>query len=284
MNRSKPTDAVMGDASFERLRKLIYDKSGIYYNESKKYLLEGRVAKRLSSLNINDFDEYIDLISAVTGKNELVELFKVITINETYFFRAPQQFEAFENIIVPEIIKNKSTGFRPVFRIWSAASSTGEEAYTLAILINEKFKPMYPNVQFQVLASDISENVLQQARKGIYKEYSIRNIPQPYLKKYFRQNGSSYIISDEIKKMVKFMNINLYDSSMMNTVAGCDVIFCCNVLIYFDIPSKQVVVSNLYNSLNKGGYLLIGYSESLHGVSKAFRLVHLPKAMVYKKD
>lgn len=274
----------MSDQSFARLKDFIYKTCGIYYNESKKYLLEGRIAKRLVAQNISSFDEYIDYLQSLKGREELNSLFEVITINETYFFRAEQQFEVFENIIVPEVLSERSSFAKPTFRIWSAASSSGEEAYTLAIIVLEKLKNKYPNVQFQILASDISNAVLDNARKGIYKEYAIRNIPAPYLKKYFTQNGQHFILNDEVKRMVKFMNINLYDSHQMASVMNCDVVFCCNVLIYFDIPSKQNVVQNLYNSLNKGGYLFIGYSESLHGVTKAFKLVHLPKAMAYKKE
>lgn len=274
----------MTEKEFRELRDTIYKLCGIYYTESKQYLLEGRVLKRLAANKLSSFDEYQRFIQSPNNRTEVEQLFEAITINETYFFRAQQQFEAFENIIVPEIIKYKASSPNPTFRIWSAASSTGEEAYTLAIIILEKLKPLYPNVQFQILASDINNAVLETARKGIFKEYAIRNVPPHLLKKYFTQQGSSYLLNDQVKKMVKFMNINLYDPVAMRTVIGCDVIFCANVLIYFDLASKQQVVSHLYNSLNKGGYLFIGYSESLHGVSKAFKLVHLPKAMAYQKE
>lgn len=274
----------LSDDTFKRLKDVIYNKSGIYYNETKKYLLEGRVSRRLTDRGLNSFEEYIDLLNGPDGRMEMKELFKVITINETYFFRAQPQFDAFENVIVPEIMESRSRAAKPVFRIWSAASSSGEEAYTTAILVLEKLKPKYPGIQFQILASDLSNSVLEMARKGVYKEYAVRNIPEPYLKKYFDVSGNSYILNDKVKRMVKFMNLNLYDSTAVSTISGCDVIFCCNVLIYFDLPSKQKVIQNLYNSLNQGGYLFIGYSESLHGVTKAFKLVHLPKAMAYKKE
>ena len=274
----------MSDSTFVELRELVYKLCGIYYTESKKYLLEGRIAKRLVANKLNTFEDYLKLITSSLGRNELDHLFEAITINETYFYRAPQQFEAFENIIVPEILKNRAGLVNPIFRIWSAASSTGEEAYTLAIQILERLKPIYPNVQFQILGSDINNAVLEQARKGVYKEYAVRNVPPHILKKYFTQSGNTFILGEQVKKMVKFMNINLYDPIAMRSVSGVDVIFCANVLIYFDLPSKQQVVSYLYNSLNKGGYLFIGYSESLHGVSKAFKLMHLPKAMAYQKE
>lgn len=274
----------MSDETFRELRDVIYKQSGIYYTESKKYLLEGRISKRLAVCKLNTFEEYVNYLKSINSRQEMNSLFEVITINETYFFRAEQQFEAFEKIIVPEILKTRITNTQPMFRIWSAASSTGEEPYTLALIINEKIKPMFPKVNFQIIASDINNAVLDSARKGVYKEYSIRNMPQAYLKKYFSQNGAHYTLNEDIKKMVKFMNINLYDTNAMRSIVGCDVIFCCNVLIYFDIPSKQQVISYLYDALNIGGYLIIGYSESLHGISKAFKLIHLPKAMAYKKE
>jgi len=274
----------LSDNTFNELRNYIYNQCGIYYTDNKKYLLEGRIAKRIAANRQTSFEEYISFIKSPTGRNELNDLFEVITINETYFFRASQQFEALETLIIPEVLSSRQNLFNPVFRMWSAASSTGEEAYTLAILVLEKLKPLYTRVQFQILASDINNQVLETARAGVFKEYSIRNVPPHLLKKYFKQQGTNYHLIDEVKQMVKFMNINLYDQQQMRTVSGCDMIFCCNVLIYFDIPSKQQVVSHIYNSLNKGGYLFIGYSESLHGISKAFKLVHFPKAMAYKKE
>ncbi len=274
----------LSDITFNELRNFIYNQCGIYYTDNKKYLLEGRIAKRIIANKLSSYEEYFLYVKSASGRNELNELFEVITINETYFFRAQQQFDAFESTIVPEILSSRQNLFNPVFRVWSAASSTGEEAYTLAIIMLEKLKPIYPRVQFQILASDINNQVLETARMGIFKEYSIRNVPPALLKKYFTQQGSSYILCDEVKQMVKFMNINLYDQQQMRAVTNCDVVFCCNVLIYFDVPSKQQVVSHLHNSLNKGGYLFIGYSESLHGISKAFKLVHFPKAMAYQKE
>ncbi len=284
MNSNLDTHTILSDATFRDLRDVVYSLCGIYYTESKKYLLEGRIAKRITARGLNSFEDYLSLLKSPQSRHEINQLFEAITINETYFFRAEQQFEAFEKIIIPEIIKSKSQSGNPIIRIWSAASSTGEEAYTLAMILLEKVKPLFPNVQFQILGSDINNAVLETARKGIYKEYSVRNVPPNYLNKYFTKQGNTYLLSEEVKKIVKFMNLNLYDSVQMRSIINCDVIFCCNVLIYFDIPSKQQVVSYLYDSLNKGSYLFIGYSESLHGISKAFKLVHLPRAMAYKKE
>jgi len=269
---------------FENFRSVIYKLCGIYFTDSKKYLLEGRIVRRLISKKMRTFDEYLRYIVSPEGKTELNELFEAITINETYFFRAPQQFDALEKTIIPELIAQKQGQSLPVFKIWVAASSTGEEAYTIAIIILEKLKSKYPNIQFQVYASDINNAVIEQAKQGVYKEYAVRNIPKDLLAKYFKYDGMNYILSDQVKRMVRFSNINLYDAAQMRAMRGMDIVFCCNVLIYFDIPSKQQVVSYIYDALNRGGYLFIGYSESLHGVTKAFKLMHLSRAMVYKKE
>lgn len=274
----------MTNEEFELMRNLIYNLSGIYFTDSKKYLLESRISKRIETNNMGSYSEYLTHLKSFAGRKELDSLFEAITINETYFFRVPQQFEAFENIIIPEIAKTKINNPNPTIRIWSAASSSGEEAYTLAIIVLEKFKNIYKNINFQIIGSDINNAVIENARKGIYKEYAVRNVPEYLLNKYFIKDNNLYILKDEVRKMVKFTNINLYDSLAISSVPSCDVIFCANVLIYFDIPSKQKVVSDLYKILTKGGYLFIGYSESLHGISKAFKLVHLPKAMAYQKD
>jgi chemotaxis protein methyltransferase CheR len=275
--------------TFTRLRDYIYERSGIYYNESKKYILEGRIYKRIIANKVKNYEEYYELLLSGNGKGELKNLLDVITINETYFFRAPQQLDAFEKIIVPEIINRKSEKIstekvKKTLRIWSAASSTGEEPYTLAMIIHNKIQPLYPDVHFQILASDINNSALDFARKGIYKEYSIKTVPEEYLKRYFKNSDSGLILTDEIKQKVKFANINLYDSTSISAVNNCDIIFCCNVLLYFNINSRQEVVANLYKALSNGGYLIIGYSESLHGISKAFKLIHLPKAIAYKKE
>lgn len=274
----------LAEEEFRELRDLIYSKCGIYYTESKKYLLEERIFKKFSINRFKSYDEYISLLRSDDSREELNSLFEAITINETSFFRAEQQFEVFERIITPEIINVKRNIGSNKFRIWSAASSTGEEAYSLAMLINEKIKPNHPDIDFEIIGSDINNAVIETAKKGIYKEYSVKHVPELYLKKYFKVEGNSYILNNDIKQLVQFININLYDQNQMKIYTNFDVIFCCNVLIYFDKPSKEQVVSYLYDSLNKNGYLFVGYSESLHGISKDFKLIHLQRALSYKND
>jgi chemotaxis protein methyltransferase CheR len=272
------------DATFNELRTVIYNLCGIYYTDSKKYLLESRIAKRLEINKLESFEQYIDFIQRASNRIELESLFEVITINETYFFRAPHQFEALEDILIPEIIEQKKKIGNNTFKLWSAASSTGEEAYSLSLMLEERWRRKYPGINFQIYASDINNAVIENAKKGIFKQYAVRNIPPDMLNRYFKEQSGLYALDDRVKRNVKFMNINLYDNYQMRMMTGFDIIFCANVLIYFDLDAKQTVVSQLYNALNNNSYLFIGYSESLHGVSKAFKLIHLPKAMVYKKE
>ncbi|MBN1301161.1 MAG: protein-glutamate O-methyltransferase CheR [Melioribacteraceae bacterium] len=274
----------MSLGTFERWREFIYNSCGIYFQDNKKYLLESRLLKRLNHLKLNTYEEYLDYINQNSKKSfELKELFETITINETFFFRNQPQMDALGQKIIPDIIKSKASGLNKKVRIWSAASSSGEEAYSIAILINELIKPKFPDFAFEIIGTDISNDVLQKARSGIYKEYAVRNIPIFYLKKYFERQDNEFILDPKIKSMVRFNELNLYDDFKMRTMINFDVIFCANVLIYFDTKSKVKVVNHLYNSLNKNGYLFIGYSETLHGVSQAFKLESFPKTIGYKK-
>jgi len=279
-----PTE--MNYDTFKEFRDFIYQHSGIYFTDTKKELLESRIAKRLITHKLYSFEEYFTFLHSPEGRIEIPALYESITINETYFFRTEQQFEVLEHVIIPELIKfhQEHGETNPTIKIWSAATSSGEEAYTIAIIIAEKIQPLYPNVKFQIIGTDINNAVLETARRGVYKEYAVRNVSPEILKKYFYQEGNSYHLSPEIRSSVSFHNFNLFDQSAMNSMRGMDVIFCCNVLIYFDVESKIKVIENLCESMNKGGYLFVGYSESLHGLSKNFKLIHLHKAMAYRKE
>ncbi len=285
-NKFKPglngDDSDLSDATFIKFRDFIYNKFGIYFNSTKKYLLASRLRKHIRNKKIASYEEYYNYLNTHRNNGELKQLANAITINETFFFRTKEQFEGLENIIIPELLKNRSR-YNKILRIWSAASSTGDEAYTTALIINEKFKNKYPDINFQILASDIDDSAIEKAKKGVYTDYAIRNIPPEYMN-YFEKLKDKYILSEEIRNMVEFKNINLYDEFSMKQQRNIDFIFCSNVLIYFDLPSKQKVVNMLYNSLKNGGYMYIGFSESLYGLEHKFKIIHLPKALAYKKQ
>ena len=280
---SKPQ--TMADATFKELRAFIYSVTGIYFQDNKKYLLESRLSKRLQMLRLERFEEYLSFVQYGTGKDEERKfLYDAITINETYFFRNEPQFEIMEKTLIPDILGKKATNGKSKLRIWSAASSSGEEAYTIAMIFLEKIKPKYPFLELEIVGTDISPSVVETARKGIYREYSVRNMPKYYLEKYFTASDGRFALDESVRRLARFEHLNLYDRQHMKTMTGYDVIFCCNVLIYFDPNSKIQVVSQLYDGLNRGGYLFIGYAESLHGISSAFKIVNFPKAIAYKKE
>ncbi len=275
----------LSDNTFRQLRDFIYSLTGIYFQDNKKYLLEGRLGKRLNHLGIDTFEEYFQhLRYGNRREQELGPLYDAITINETFFFRNEAQFEAFERTLVPELLANRKTNGQAKLRIWSAASSSGEEAYTVSMIYLEKLKGKFPLLDIEVIGTDINSSVLETARQGVYREYSVRNMPKTYLEKYFVREDNRFRVKEIVKQYARFEYLNLYDEPRMRQMRGFDIIFCCNVLIYFDTQSKIQVVSHLYDSLNHGGYLFIGYAESLHGISKAFTLVNFPKTIAYKKE
>ncbi len=272
------------DYLFQLLRKLIYEKTGIFFADNKKYLLESRVSRRLSALGVGSFLTYYNTLVNGQGAAELSHLINSVTINETFFFRNEPQFNVLEQSILPELImKRKEDGTNRI-RIWSSACSTGEEPYSIAIIIKDKFLTRYPFIKFEVVGTDINTQALDSARRGIYKDYAVRNIPKDYIGKYFRQDGEKFLLAEEIKQMTELKQVNLFEKSVMRAMRNFDVVFAANVLIYFDFNSKQNVVSSIYDSINKGGYFFVGYSETLYGLTQAFKPVHFDKAIVYRKE
>lgn len=269
---------------FAQFRDFIYQHCGIFYQDNKKYLLEGRIAKRMQHLKMANFSDYLSLVKFGAGRSaEYRFLYEAITINETFFFRNEAQLAVMDETLVPAFVKSKGGG-RSKLRIWSAASSSGEEAHTIAIMFLEKWKNKYPNLDLEIVGTDISPHVLDTAKKGVYRQYSVRNMQPEIMRKYFHVNGQEFSLKDEVRSLVRFDQLNLYDDVKMRQMMNFDIIFCANVLIYFDMNSKIKVVSHLYNSLVRDGTLFIGYAESLHGISKAFKVIHFPKTIAYKKE
>jgi len=269
---------------FKTIRDFIYDKSGMYFPDSKKYLLDDRISKRMSVLDFDKFDKYFYYIKYDSSREaELTKLFDEVTINETSFYRNLPQITALQKSILPELIEAKKAAGSKSLKIWSAACSSGEEPYTIAIVLREILGITFSTWDIDIIATDISSAIIDKAKEGKFNKNALRNTPQGIIDKYFTERNGSYYINLDIKKRVNFQNLNLVDRMKMRMIRNVDVVFCRNVLIYFDLQSKKRVVSSLYNSLANNGYLFIGHSESLHGVSAAFKLVHLTNTMVYKK-
>ncbi len=271
-------NTTLPDSTFKQLRDYIYKNSGIFISDTKKYLIENRLARIMQEKNLKSYEDYLHLIKYIKDGTEDNRLFDAITTNETYFFRDTQQLSVFIDSIVSRVLEQK-TGSKNI-KIWSAACSTGEEPYTISMMFMEN--NLNPG-HIEIYASDISEGVLNSAKKAVYNSYSVRNVPEPYLKRYFSNSEQTYVLSHSVKKTVKFMKINLIDEKKMRLLRGIDVLFCRNVLIYFDEKAKQKVVSYLYNNLNPGGFLFIGTSESLHNVTRVFRPIVINGVIVYQK-
>jgi chemotaxis protein methyltransferase CheR len=275
----------ISDRDFETLRDYIYNLCGIYFHTSKKYFLESRLARRMDATGCKTHSDYYQFVkSGVNGSTELKKLLDEITTNETCFFRNIPQLTAMENKFLPEIVNTKSKiGFRKL-RIWSAGSSSGEEAYTLSMLLLEKKATILKDWIIEIVGTDINETVISQAKEGIYNAYSVRNTPEYYLRKYFKEEiPGKFVLSAEAKKQVSFSQLNLYDDNKMLFMKSFDFIFCANVLIYFDTASKSKVVQHFYNNLQPYGYFFVGQSESLHGVNDKFKTVHFPGGFSYNK-
>ena len=277
----------MSAPTFVGFRDLIYEKSGIYFPDNKKYVLDSRLASRLAEHNCTTFEEYLALLKTDAWRDkELPALFNAVTTNETFFFRDLPQLQAFNDLILPAMIKENQGTKR--LKIWSAACSTGDEPFTLAILLLERKGAGGCNGDLggwnvEVAASDISEAALGSARRGAYGPYAMRHVSPPLLSRYFTMEDGLHCVKPEVKRLVRFAHINLFDSARVKLMKGMDIIFCRNCLIYFDDKAKKRVVDSFYDCLNPRGYLLIGFSESLHNVTRAFHPISSHKTVVYQK-
>jgi chemotaxis protein methyltransferase CheR len=258
------------DKELKKLCALVRKTTGINMNENKRPLIEGRLARRLRKLHLKTFKEYIKVLEH--DKNELTEFVNAITTNKTDFFRENEHFELLSKVILPNHIKNNQMNN---FRVWSAASSSGEECYTIAMLCNEFFANRVA-WKYQILGSDVDTNVLQKAKNGIYKAETIQPIPPMFLKKYFLkgtgENIGTYKVSSSLQERMKFRQFNLMYHQLPVDLMF-DVIFLRNVLIYFQPEQIQIIVDNVSRNLKKGGYLLIGHSESLNSITHNFKTV-----------
>lgn len=271
---------MMTDEEFRILRDHINGQCGLYFDLSSKYLLEKRLSKRLQQHQLSGFREYYYFLLYDRNRDEEMNcITDILTTNETYFFREGYQLKAFKEEILPEISKKKK---EKILRIWSAGCSTGEEPYTIAMLVLES--GLFNDWKIEIIGSDISQRVLQTARRAAYSESSFRVTAKEYIDDYFCKNddGKHHLV-DRIREMVTFGKLNLLDDKRIALIPEIDIIFCRNVIIYFDINTKKKVISGFYNKLKEGGYLLLGHSESLMNISTSFKLKHLKNDMVYQK-
>ena len=264
------------------IRELIYRAAGIFHPDAKLALLGERCARRMKDLNLASFHQYAEhLASAPTRQAEMVALLNEITIGETCFFRSQPQLDAFRQVVLGKIVEAKRKIPARPLRIWSAGCSTGEEPYTLSIILQEESAEILRGWTFEILATDLNYGSLDHARAATYGSYSTRYLTEYYKRKYFSLVDDQLQVQPSVRSSVTFTRLNLSDIGSLATMRDFDVIFCCNVLIYFDLVSKRRVVQQFYRSLLPHGYLFLGRAESLFGVNNDFHLVHLPGATAY---
>ena len=264
--------ATLSDRDFGEFQRLVYQLAGIHLSPAKKALVCGRLAKRLKHYSLDSYHDYLRLLSSGRQPQELQTALDLLTTNETYFFREPKHFE-----YLAEHILAARRADRPC-RIWSAACSSGEEPYTLAMVLAERLG----EAPWEILASDISTRVLERARSGLYAMERAKNIPEHYLRKYcFKGVGSQegrFLVDRRLQARVSFRQINLNEP--LPQLGEFDVVFLRNVMIYFSAETKARAVERIAGTIRPGGYLIIGHSESLNGVTDALKLV---RPSIYRK-
>jgi chemotaxis protein methyltransferase CheR len=269
---------------FESLSRLIYQKLGLHFDDKKIYFLKSRVAKRMTALGLADPREYLFKLSFADPEDqEMQALANLVTTNETYMFREYDQLQAFANHCLPEVLSAKQARGERTLRIWSAGCSSGEEPYTLAMILQEVF-PQAQSWGCEIVATDIDENMLQKVAAARYGCRSVNDVPEEYRQKYLIENGDEYVVRRRTAALVRIIHLNLNDRMAMRAMRGFDFIFCRNVLIYFDDLSRKSVVDHFYNALNPGGYVFLGHSESVGRVNTAFKLKRFENHLVYGKE
>ncbi len=275
-------DIVITDEDFERFREYFYRKTGIMFDHSKRYFVDRRLIERIKATGHKSFRDYFIYLRFDRSGKELQNLINLLTVNETYFFREEYQFRCLVNKILSEIILKKRCK-KDIIRIWSIPCSTGEEPYSIAIYLLEYWKEI-DIWDVEIIASDINTEAIEMAKRGIYSERSVQHLPKAILEKYFKPLGNGYYkITDELIEAIEFTKVNIVDPKEMKRYRNFDIIFCRNVLIYFDDFSKKLAAENLYDALNPGGFICLGHSESMSRISPLFKVRKFSEAIVYQK-
>ncbi len=266
------------------IRDLIYQVAGIFHPDNKLSLLQDRCRRRMTEVKAATLREYFECLTIRPIRQaELTALLNEITIGETCFFRNQAQLDAFRRVVIPKIIEAKADLPIRRLRIWSAGCSTGEEPYTLRMVLLEEAADRLKDWNIEIIATDLNERSLAHAKQAVYGSHSTRNLTPSYKERYFLPYGDQLQVCNRVRANINFVRLNLSDDSRMIFMKSLDAVFCCNVLIYFDLTSKSRVVQHFFANLLPHGYLFLGQSESLFGVNDDFQLVHLPGTTAYVK-
>ena len=265
----------LNDVDFEKYRSLIYKESGITFSDTNRTILESRLRERVKLASVATVGEYYNIIQK--NEEELKVLLDAVTTNLTRFFRNTAHFDTLTKYVIPDLLKFKATRSDKEIRLWSAGCSTGEEPYTLAMIL----KDVLPiGITCKIVASDISLKSLMIGKEGFYPETRIQGISPEYLARFFEKKGNGYQVKNEIKDLIRFDYHNMkHDSGLRNL----DIVFCRNVLIYFDEAAQKDAVDRFWNAMNAHSFLFIGHSESLFGMDTKFEFLKTDWACIYRK-
>jgi chemotaxis protein methyltransferase CheR len=265
---------------FLKFQEFFYRKTGIRFEDTKRYFVDKRLLERIGVTSSRSFREYFSKLRFEASGGELQTLINLMTVNETYFFREDYQFDCLVKSILPEIVaRRKQDG--PI-RIWALPSSSGEEAYTIAMCLLERW-PGIHEWDVEIISSDIDTNMLAAAKAGLYSARSVQHVPEAYLRKYFLKSAKGFQINDTLRGAVEFTHVNLQDAADVRPYRNFDVIFCRNLLIYFDDVSRKQAAETFYDALRPGGFVLLGHSESMSRISALFQVRKFPDAIVYQR-
>ncbi|UVS99439.1 CheR family methyltransferase [Burkholderia glumae] len=276
--RDTPTS--LSDADFCKFREFFYRKTGIRFDDSKRYFVDKRLLERIHETDSGDFRSYFVALRFESSGQELQTLTNLMTVNETYFFREEYQFRCLVRSLLEEVVSRK-TDRKPI-RIWSLPSSSGEEPYSIALYLLEYWSGIN-EWDVEIIASDIDTAILQQAQRGLFSARSIQHLPPSVLQRYFKRQADSFELCEDIRNSVSFTRVNLMDAADVRGYWDFDVMFCRNLLIYFDDLSRRQAAETFYDALVPGGFICLGHSESMSRISPLFRVRKFPEAIVYQK-
>lgn len=265
---------------FERFREYFYRKTGIQFEPTKRYFVDKRLVERIQATDHENFRQYFTFLRFEATGHELQHLTNLMTVNETYFFREAYQFQCLVDSILPCLTARK-TDKSPI-RIWVIPSSSGEEPYSIVMYLLEHWAGIN-DWDVEIISSDIDTKILNQARRGHFSMRSVQTLPKHLLSKYFTRSDDGYQMCDDLRDAVEFTRVNLNDRTDTRSYRNFDVVFCRNLLIYFDDMSRKTAAETFYDALNPGGYICLGHSESMSRISSLYQVRKFPQAIVYQK-
>ncbi|MCI1208297.1 MAG: protein-glutamate O-methyltransferase CheR [Treponema sp.] len=267
---------LLTDSEFDKFRKVIYDESGITFSATNRSILDSRLKERLREKKLAAVEDYYKLI--MSNRDEMKTMLDSVTTNLTRFFRNQPHFDALIHYIVPHVLENKKKAGDTVVRVWSAGCSTGEEPYTIAMILKDILPAPYT---FSITASDISLKSLMVGQQGFYPATRVGGIPEKYLARFFTKNEKGFQVNKDLMGMIHFDYHNLRNDSGARNL---DIVFCRNVLIYFDEAAQKAVINRFWDSMGPHSYLFIGHSESLFGMKTQFEFLKTDWACLYQKN